>query len=236
MAPHLTPIQYYMARSILSSSLRPCSHLLTSLEHENEIMSTSAPLGSAINAQHSSSSPRLLMPSLSLSLQAVRPSYTFVPRAPARTVAPAQSAGVASAVTVLWALVAKTVASVSGHRGAGGPYRVSKACSWGRMCNPTSLMSSAMAHPYHFYGNGSLSWDFGNDVTVSVPWYLGLAFRTRATKGVLMQVQLGPHSVLLCQVCLFFQSFTTRINNTIPLNSALCMWYSFVSTVRNAYS
>ncbi|XP_053785575.1 cadherin EGF LAG seven-pass G-type receptor 3 isoform X1 [Desmodus rotundus] len=57
-----------------------------------------------------------------------------------------------------------------------------------------------MAHPYHFRGNGTLRWDFGNDLAVSVPWYLGLAFRTRATQGVLMQVQAGPHSTLLCQL------------------------------------
>ncbi|XP_025311538.2 cadherin EGF LAG seven-pass G-type receptor 3 isoform X4 [Canis lupus baileyi] len=57
-----------------------------------------------------------------------------------------------------------------------------------------------MAHPHHFRGNGTLTWDFGNDMAVSVPWYLGLAFRTRATQGVLMQVQAGPHSTLLCQL------------------------------------
>ncbi|KAM4821571.1 cadherin EGF LAG seven-pass G-type receptor 3 isoform 3-T3 [Thomomys bottae] len=57
-----------------------------------------------------------------------------------------------------------------------------------------------LAHPYHFHGNGTLTWEFGNDMTVSVPWYLGLAFRTRATQGVLMQVQVGPHSTLLCQL------------------------------------
>ncbi|XP_055985703.1 cadherin EGF LAG seven-pass G-type receptor 3 isoform X1 [Sorex fumeus] len=57
-----------------------------------------------------------------------------------------------------------------------------------------------MAHPHRFHGNGTLSWDFGNDIVVSVPWYLGLAFRTRATQGVLMQVQAGPHSTLLCQL------------------------------------
>lgn len=59
-----------------------------------------------------------------------------------------------------------------------------------------------MAHPHHFRGNSTLSWDFGNDVAMSVPWYLGLAFRTRVKQGVLMQVQAGPHSTLLCQVCL----------------------------------
>lgn len=54
-----------------------------------------------------------------------------MPQAPARTMASAPSAGVASAVIVLWALVAKTVDSVSGHHGAGGPYRVSEVGSWG---------------------------------------------------------------------------------------------------------
>ena len=39
-----------------------------------------------------------------------------------------------------------------------------------------------MAHPHHFRGNGTLSWDFGNDVAVSVPWYLGLVFRTRVKR------------------------------------------------------
>ncbi|XP_058534397.1 cadherin EGF LAG seven-pass G-type receptor 3 isoform X1 [Ochotona princeps] len=57
-----------------------------------------------------------------------------------------------------------------------------------------------MAHPHHFRGNGTLSWDFGGDVVVSVPWYLGLAFRTRATQGVLLSVQAGQHSTLLCQL------------------------------------
>ncbi|XP_036288227.1 cadherin EGF LAG seven-pass G-type receptor 3 isoform X1 [Pipistrellus kuhlii] len=64
----------------------------------------------------------------------------------------------------------------------------------GRDCRLT------MAHPHHFRGNGTLSWDFGSDVMVSAPWYLGLAFRTRAPHGVLMQVQAGPHCTLLCQL------------------------------------
>ncbi|XP_052577356.1 cadherin EGF LAG seven-pass G-type receptor 3 isoform X3 [Peromyscus californicus insignis] len=93
------------------------------------------------------------------------------------------------------------------HFCASGPCKNSGSCSerWGGFsCDcPVGFGGKdcrlTMAHPYHFYGNGSLSWDFGNDMTVSVPWYLGLAFRTRATKGVLIQVQLGPHSVLLCQ-------------------------------------
>ncbi|CAO2633507.1 Cadherin EGF LAG seven-pass G-type receptor 3 [Lemmus lemmus] len=94
------------------------------------------------------------------------------------------------------------------HFCASGPCKNSGFCSerWGGFsCDcPVGFGGKdcrlTMAHPYRFHGNGTLSWDFGNDVTVSVPWYLGLAFRTRATKGVLMQVQLGPHSVLLCQL------------------------------------
>ena len=84
-----------------------------------------------------------------------------------------------------------------GRRGLQGNFS-----STGGACDLTPFISSAMAHPYHFRGNGTLRWDFGNDLAVSVPWYLGLAFRTRATQGVLMQVQAGPHSTLLCQVCL----------------------------------
>lgn len=87
------------------------------------------PLSASLDAdipQHQIPPPCSLISSLSLSLQAARPSHTFVPQAPARTVASAPSAGVASAVIVLWALVAKIADSVSGHPGAGGPCRVSK--------------------------------------------------------------------------------------------------------------
>uniref|UniRef100_A0A5F8GI98 Cadherin EGF LAG seven-pass G-type receptor 3 n=1 Tax=Monodelphis domestica TaxID=13616 RepID=A0A5F8GI98_MONDO len=58
----------------------------------------------------------------------------------------------------------------------------------------------AMVHPYRFRGNGILSWDFGSEATISVPWYLGLAFRTRAPHGVLLQIQAGQHNSLLCQL------------------------------------
>lgn len=56
--------------------------------------------------------------------QAARPSCTFVTQVLARIVASAQSAGVASVVTALWALVAKTVGSVSGQHRAGGICRI----------------------------------------------------------------------------------------------------------------
>lgn len=52
--------------------------------------------------------------------QAARPGSTFATQTRARTTAAAQSAGVASAATVLWALAAETVGSVSGRLGPGG--------------------------------------------------------------------------------------------------------------------
>uniref|UniRef100_A0A6I8NYT7 Cadherin EGF LAG seven-pass G-type receptor 3 n=1 Tax=Ornithorhynchus anatinus TaxID=9258 RepID=A0A6I8NYT7_ORNAN len=55
----------------------------------------------------------------------------------------------------------------------------------------------AMAHPHRFRGNGILSWDFKSEVKVSMPWYLGLAFRTRQPHGVLLQAQAGQYTTLL---------------------------------------
>uniref|UniRef100_A0A8C6JU56 Uncharacterized protein n=1 Tax=Melopsittacus undulatus TaxID=13146 RepID=A0A8C6JU56_MELUD len=45
-----------------------------------------------------------------------------------------------------------------------------------------------------------LTWDFKTDVKISVPWYLGLAFRTRQLDGVLLQAHAGQYTTLLCQV------------------------------------
>uniref|UniRef100_A0A8C3D3U7 Cadherin EGF LAG seven-pass G-type receptor 3 n=1 Tax=Cairina moschata TaxID=8855 RepID=A0A8C3D3U7_CAIMO len=44
-----------------------------------------------------------------------------------------------------------------------------------------------MHHAHYFQGNSVLTWDFKTDVKISVPWYLGLAFRTRQPDGVLLQ-------------------------------------------------
>uniref|UniRef100_A0A8C8BU45 Cadherin EGF LAG seven-pass G-type receptor 3 n=1 Tax=Otus sunia TaxID=257818 RepID=A0A8C8BU45_9STRI len=44
-----------------------------------------------------------------------------------------------------------------------------------------------MHHAHYFQGNSVLTWDFKTDVKISVPWYLGLAFRTRQLDGVLLQ-------------------------------------------------
>uniref|UniRef100_A0A8C3DJ17 Cadherin EGF LAG seven-pass G-type receptor 3 n=1 Tax=Corvus moneduloides TaxID=1196302 RepID=A0A8C3DJ17_CORMO len=58
----------------------------------------------------------------------------------------------------------------------------------------------AMHHAHYFQGNSVLTWDFKMDVKISVPWYLGLAFRTRQQDGVLLQAHAGQYTTLLCQL------------------------------------
>lgn len=57
-----------------------------------------------------------------------------------------------------------------------------------------------MHHPHHFHGNSILFWDFRNEVKISTPWYMGLAFRTRQANGVLLQANAGQYTTILCQV------------------------------------
>ncbi|XP_019392556.1 PREDICTED: cadherin EGF LAG seven-pass G-type receptor 3, partial [Crocodylus porosus] len=57
-----------------------------------------------------------------------------------------------------------------------------------------------MPHAHYFHGNGLLSWEFKSEVKISVPWYVGLAFRTRQLDGVLLQVHAGQYTTLLCQL------------------------------------
>ncbi|XP_072928982.1 cadherin EGF LAG seven-pass G-type receptor 3 isoform X2 [Hemitrygon akajei] len=57
-----------------------------------------------------------------------------------------------------------------------------------------------MHHPYHFLGNSLLSWDFKNEVKISIPWFLGLMFRTRHTEAVLLQAHAGQYTTVVCQL------------------------------------
>nr|XP_023395785.1 cadherin EGF LAG seven-pass G-type receptor 1 [Loxodonta africana] len=56
-----------------------------------------------------------------------------------------------------------------------------------------------MPHPQRFSGESIVSWD-NLAVTISVPWYLGLMFRTRKADGVLMEATAGVSSQLLLQI------------------------------------
>lgn len=59
-------------------------------------------------------------------------------------------------------------------------------------------LSAAMPHPQRFSGDSLVAWQ-DLDVTVSVPWFLGLMFRTRRD-GVLLDAWAGASSRLLLQV------------------------------------
>uniref|UniRef100_A0A8C9EAL3 Cadherin EGF LAG seven-pass G-type receptor 1 n=1 Tax=Phocoena sinus TaxID=42100 RepID=A0A8C9EAL3_PHOSS len=56
-----------------------------------------------------------------------------------------------------------------------------------------------MPHPQRFSGESVVSWS-DLDITISVPWYLGLMFRTRKEDGVLMEATAGVSSRLHLQV------------------------------------
>ncbi|XP_041081369.1 cadherin EGF LAG seven-pass G-type receptor 3-like, partial [Polyodon spathula] len=60
--------------------------------------------------------------------------------------------------------------------------------------------SHVMQHPHRFLGNSALWWDLKNEVTVSLPWYLGLMFRTRAAEGVLLQAHTGQYTSMAFQL------------------------------------
>nr|XP_051684094.1 cadherin EGF LAG seven-pass G-type receptor 1 isoform X2 [Oryctolagus cuniculus] len=57
----------------------------------------------------------------------------------------------------------------------------------------------AMPHPQRFSGESLVSWS-EPDITISVPWYLGLMFRTRREDGVLVAATAGTSSRLRLQI------------------------------------
>ncbi|XP_069442287.1 cadherin EGF LAG seven-pass G-type receptor 1 isoform X1 [Ovis canadensis] len=56
-----------------------------------------------------------------------------------------------------------------------------------------------MPHPQRFSGESIVFWS-DLDITISVPWYLGLMFRTRKEDGVLMEATAGVSSRLHLQI------------------------------------
>uniref|UniRef100_A0A3Q4I0J7 Cadherin EGF LAG seven-pass G-type receptor 1a n=1 Tax=Neolamprologus brichardi TaxID=32507 RepID=A0A3Q4I0J7_NEOBR len=52
-----------------------------------------------------------------------------------------------------------------------------------------------MPSPQFFGGEALVSWS-NPDITVAVPWYIGLMFRTRRPAGTLMQINAGPSSTI----------------------------------------
>nr|XP_020652661.1 cadherin EGF LAG seven-pass G-type receptor 1 isoform X2 [Pogona vitticeps] len=56
-----------------------------------------------------------------------------------------------------------------------------------------------MPFPHRFTGESIIIWS-DLDITISVPWYIGLMFRTRKTNGVLMQANAGVSSKINIQI------------------------------------
>ncbi|KAM9311041.1 cadherin EGF LAG seven-pass G-type receptor 1 [Gastrophryne carolinensis] len=56
-----------------------------------------------------------------------------------------------------------------------------------------------MHFPQHFEGNGVVIWT-DMEIIVSVPWFIGLMFRTRQSSGMLMQANAGSSSRIIIQV------------------------------------
>ncbi|MEE6481192.1 hypothetical protein FKM82_012777 [Ascaphus truei] len=56
-----------------------------------------------------------------------------------------------------------------------------------------------MPFPQNFQGEGIVFWT-DMDITVSVPWYIGLMFRTRQSSGMLLQANAGTSSKINIQI------------------------------------
>uniref|UniRef100_A0A8C8SG17 Cadherin EGF LAG seven-pass G-type receptor 1 n=1 Tax=Pelusios castaneus TaxID=367368 RepID=A0A8C8SG17_9SAUR len=65
----------------------------------------------------------------------------------------------------------------------------------GKNCEQGRLMPS----PQRFSGESIIVWS-DLDITISVPWYIGLMFRTRKVNGMLMQANAGTSSKINIQV------------------------------------
>lgn len=74
-----------------------------------------------------------------------------------------------------------------------------------------------MPSPQRFSGESIIIWS-ELDITISVPWYIGLMFRTRKVNGMLMQANAGTASKINIQVELW--TFLLRKNVRNPLSSS----------------
>lgn len=73
-----------------------------------------------------------------------------------------------------------------------------------------------MPHPQRFSGESVVSWS-ELDITISVPWYLGLMFRTRKEDGVLLEATAGTSSRLYLQVGVSVSHPGTSQSTQVPL-------------------
>lgn len=71
-----------------------------------------------------------------------------------------------------------------------------------------------MPSPQFFDGQALVSWS-EPEITVAVPWYIGLMFRTRQPAGTLMQANAGPASTINLMVKCFLRQMIVDENVTI---------------------
>lgn len=73
-----------------------------------------------------------------------------------------------------------------------------------------------MPSPQFFDGQALVSWS-DPDITVAVPWYMGLMFRTRQPAGTLMQANAGLSSTINLMVrfhCLLSGLLMNRLSTS----------------------
>lgn len=69
-----------------------------------------------------------------------------------------------------------------------------------------------MLSPQFFDGDALVSWT-EPDITIAIPWYLGLMFRTRQSDGMLMQANAGDTSTINLLVR---EAFAVSANTSVP--------------------
>ncbi len=89
-------------------------------------------------------------------------------------------------------------------KASSGIYLIQQTKVWMSSNLSDGLRSSVMSAPLHFDGHALVSWS-ETDITIAIPWYMGLMFRTRKSTGVLLQASAGDFSKISLMVSIVFQ-------------------------------
>lgn len=82
-------------------------------------------------------------------------------------------------------------------------------------CFSLASLFTAMPSPQRFSGESIIIWS-DLDITISVPWYIGLMFRTRKVNGMLMQANAGAASKINIQVIMWLPFISKELRNSPP--------------------
>lgn len=72
-----------------------------------------------------------------------------------------------------------------------------------------------MANPQRFLGSSLVLWS-GLALPLPLPWHLGLMFRTRQPRGLLLSASAGPMATLTLQVGLWGVGYRARVWGRCP--------------------